>query len=133
MSKRGRHAMTARNFMIELLNTHAERLQEGRGRPGKQYARMFPEYAAALGPLMDLAERVNDALQPVQPSAGFRRALRDELVAAARLRHAWPETSRSWQGRRLMLAAAGGAAVTAAGIAAWVLRNRPTAPASTAS
>lgn len=120
--------MTQRGFVTEILNVHADRLQEGSIRSSRQYLRMFPDYAASLEPLMSLAERLQaDLQQPVRPGSRFRRRLRQELVAAALDASARPGLRPFWLERRTAFSmAAGGAAlaVTVAGVAAWLLRHR---------
>nr|HID13441.1 hypothetical protein [Anaerolineae bacterium] len=68
--------------MAEVLAAHAEGLT---GRPEAiQQINMTDEERGRLTPLFQLAERLQQSMQPVQPSAAFVRSLGRELVDNAK-------------------------------------------------
>ena len=68
--------------VVELISAHADGLI---GRPeARQQVTMTDEESRQMTPLFQLAERLHQAMQPVQPSADFVRGLGQELVDSAR-------------------------------------------------
>ncbi|MFQ5594319.1 MAG: hypothetical protein ACE5HA_09240 [Anaerolineae bacterium] len=133
-------------LLIEVLAAHADHLNEG-GDHTPTYLAMFPEDRGTLEPLLELATLLKWALTPVQVPSAFRVQLRTELVQAADAllsASAWrsrlifpprlPErildlpVSMRLPGtpdrQVLVKAAAGGAGLAAAGVAAYMLHER---------
>ena len=133
-------------LLIEVLAAHADHLNEG-GDHTPTYLAMFPEDQETLAPLLELATQVKLALAPVRMSPAFRVQLHAALVRAAnelspasawRLRLAFPPRLPERildlpvfmrlpgpPGRQVLVrAAAGGAGLAAAGVAAYVLHER---------
>ena len=72
--------------VVEVLAAHAEGLT---GRPEAiQQIKVTNEEHSRLAPLFQLAERLQQSMQPVQPSAAFVRSLGKELVDNAKRRAA---------------------------------------------
>jgi len=68
--------------LAEVSAAHAEGLI---GHPqAMQQIRLTDEERQRLAPLFELAERLQQSMQPVQPSAAFVRSLGQELVASAK-------------------------------------------------
>lgn len=133
-------------LLIEVLAAHADHLNEG-GDHTLTYLAMFPEDRETLAPLLELATFLKLALSPARVSPAFRARLRAELVQTAEglsPASAWrrrltftprlPEriselpVSMRLPGppdrQVLVRAAAGGAGLAAAGVAAYVLHER---------
>jgi len=133
-------------LLIEVLAAHADHLNEG-GDNTLTYLAMFPEDRETLAPLLELATLLKLALSPVEVSPGFRARLRAELVQTAdgllpvsawRSRLSFPPRlpERIFEmpvfmrlpgppDRQILVrAAAGGAGLAAAGVAAYVLHER---------
>ena len=66
----------------EILSAHVDRLT-GHGEPTRQFD-LSTEEQNRMAPLFQLAERLQQSMQPVQPSADFVRSLGKELVDHAR-------------------------------------------------
>ncbi len=152
----------ADELLTEVLAAHADHLNEG-GDNTEMYLLMFPAMREELASLLFLAEQLKHRLAPVQPRPEFVEALEESLRRMAREQLpaslGWRErlvVAPHWPGERLwsvpgfirlpafekrrvlMGAAAGGAGLAAAGVAAYVLRDRlfseapEEAPAATA-
>jgi hypothetical protein len=67
---------------LQALSMHADGLI-GRSTPGPQMS-LTNEERSQLTPLFQLAERLSQSMQPVQPSAGFVRSLGKELAGHAK-------------------------------------------------
>lgn len=115
-----------KKLLAEILAAHASELKEGHHRK-EAYLSLFPAYRDQLEPLLGLAERAKGLLAPQKPSAAFRRALGQDLVAAARQVAAQgarrsarrPRTAVFWG------AAALGSALSLAGLVALFRHFRP--------
>jgi|GEM_PF-651860 len=68
--------------VVEVLATHAEKVI-GRGE-NIQQINLTDEEHSRLAPLFQLAERLQQSMQPIQPSAAFVRSLGKELVDNAK-------------------------------------------------
>ncbi len=83
----------------ELLEEHARALAEG-NEARRQRARLLAQTHSGLLALMDAAEQVWGALQPVPPRAEFRERLKAELLPQVGRRRAytgnWRRTLRSY-------------------------------------
>ncbi|MFQ5340527.1 MAG: hypothetical protein ACE5F6_03160 [Anaerolineae bacterium] len=133
-------------LLVEVLAAHADHLNEG-GDHTLTYLAMFPEDRETLAPLLELATLLKLALSPAKVSPGFRARLRAELVQTAdgllpasawRSRLSFPPRlpERIFElpvfmrlpgppdRQVLVRAAAGGAGLAAAGVAAYVLHER---------
>lgn len=135
-------------LLTEVLAAHADHLNEG-GDHTEMYLLMFPAMREELAPLLFLAEQLKRRLAPVQARPAFVEALEENLRRAAQERLPAPPGWRErlvvaphWSGERLwsmpgfirlpafekrrvlMGAAAGGAGLAAAGVAAYMLRDR---------
>lgn len=134
-------------LLTEVLAAHADHLNEG-GDNTEMYLLMFPAMRDELAPLLYLAEQLKYRLAPVQARPAFvealganlRKVAQDRLTAPVGWRERfvipshWPgERFRSVPGfirlsalekRRVLMGAAGGAGLAAAGVAAYVLRDR---------
>lgn len=111
--------------LAEILAAHADQLKTGRGK-GSDYLAMFPEYEEKLSPLLETAEKVKEALEPVDPAPTFCQSLQDDLLAAGQRRPAEvaPQLVRI-PGRQILIrAAALGSAVSVAGAIAYFIRSR---------
>jgi hypothetical protein len=64
--------------VVQMLAAHAEGLINRR--ENMQQIKMMDEEHSRIGPLFQLAERLQQSMQPVQPSATFMRSLGQELV-----------------------------------------------------
>lgn len=133
-------------LLIELLAAHADHLNEG-GNHTQTYLAMFPEDQDTLAPLLELATQLKMILAPVKMPPAFRAQLQTALVQAAD----GLSPAAAWRSRlvfpprlpvRLLdlpvftrlpgppdrqvwvRAAAGGAGLAAAGVAAYVLHER---------
>ena len=109
-------------LLAEILAAHASGLNEGRNRKGA-FLSLFPAYRDQLEPLLGLAERAKDLLVPRKPSAAFRRALGQDLVAAARQMVAQEARRPARRPRPMVLW--GAAALSLAGLLALFLHLRP--------
>jgi len=69
-----------KQVIAEILAIHADRLN--RGQPGLDAQDTSADEFASLEPLMQLAERIQAALTPVQPDPAFVRRLGKQLVFA---------------------------------------------------
>ena len=85
--------MASKNFISEVLSAHADQLLRQQ-RANHSYQDLFPNNED-LPPLLNLADHVKDALQPVQPQQTFKDRLQRDLMAAAHLRQAELETRRA--------------------------------------
>ena len=96
---------------------------------------MFPEYQEKLEPLLEIAEKVKEVLELVEPAPAFCQSLHDDLLAAARRKLAGevPQLARSHGRQILIRAAALGSAVSVAGAIAYFIRSRATAETQTAA
>lgn len=133
-------------LLIEVLAAHADHLNEG-GNHTLTYLAMFPKDRETLAPLLELATLLKLALSPARVSPGFRARLHAELVQTAdgllptsawRSRLSFPPRlpERIFElpvfvrlpgppdRQALVRAAAGGAGLAAAGVAAYVLHER---------
>ncbi|RME44860.1 MAG: hypothetical protein D6791_12165 [Chloroflexi bacterium] len=127
-------------LLIEVLAAHADHLNTG-GDHTQAYLAMFPEDRETLAPLLELATQVKMVLAPVEIPPRFRAQLRSALVQAADGLLSTP----AWRSRLperildlpvftrlpsppkrqvLVRAAAGGAGLAAAGVAAYMLHER---------
>jgi hypothetical protein len=110
--------------VADILAAHADRLVQGE-RGTADLPGMSAEQLSALDPLMRVAERLQIALAPVQPSPTFVRQLGQQLITTT-------SQSRKAMTRRtrraiLVVAAALGSAVSiasAVGIVIWLIRRR---------
>lgn len=132
-------------LLIEVLVAHADHLNE-EGDHTQTYLAMFPEDRETLAPLLELATQVKVVLAPVKMPPAFRAQLHTALLQAAenisstsawRSRLViWPRLPERLQnfplferlptppGRRILVgAAAGGAGLAAAGVAAYMLHE----------
>jgi hypothetical protein len=67
---------------VELVSAHADELI---GRPeARQQIAMTDEESRQITPLFQIAERLHQTMQPIQPSAAFVHSLGKELVDNAR-------------------------------------------------
>lgn len=131
--------------LTDILARHADALHAGDEQAEVHVAR-YPEYRDELLPLFQLARELDQLLEPVGAPLVFRNQLRAELVGAA-VRSA-AGLDRPWwairprlqerladlpvlirlpeapQRQVLVRAAAGGAGLAAAGVAAYVLHGR---------
>jgi hypothetical protein len=91
------------------------------GRPSRGRVCLTPQDEQQAGALMSTAERLKQALVPVDPSAAFVRRLGRELVEAARR-----QQERGQRVRRGVVigAAALGSALSVAGVVTLVLLRR---------
>lgn len=133
-------------LLIEVLAAHADHLNEG-GDHTQTYLAMFPEDRETLAPLLELATQLKAVLAPARMPPSFRAQLHVALIQAAdslpappfwRLRLALPPRLPERisdlpvftrlpgpPGRQVLVrAAAGGAGLAAAGVAAYVLHER---------
>jgi hypothetical protein len=78
--------MASKNFIAEVLSAHADQLLRQQ-KANHNYADLFPNNED-LPPLLNLADHVRAALQPVQPHQTFKDRLQRDLMAAAHLRQA---------------------------------------------
>ncbi len=123
---------------IEILATHADKLNAGTNEE-TEYLATLPEHRDTLQPLLTVAQKVKDALAPVEPDSAFCENLRLSLLAAAHQRSTsrlslWAEGSTKSQRpvrlfRRhrkeiLIGAAALGSVVSVAGIVAYWIHIR---------
>ncbi|HIC94073.1 MAG TPA: hypothetical protein EYP09_07475 [Anaerolineae bacterium] len=112
--------------LIEILASHADQLIKGRRRG--DYLAVFPDRREELEPLLAVAEKVKEALVPVEPAPAFRRRLRKDLLAAAHQRLARQPADRGFalgSRRGLLLGAAAlGSAVSVVGVIAYLVRSR---------
>ena len=113
-----------RRTIADILAAHADRLTLGR--PEVQVSpEVGDDQLSTLGPLMRVAERVQGALAPVQPSPAFVRQLGQQLIATtAYSRRAVTQRTRK---AILIVAAALGSAVSiasAVGVVIWLIRRR---------
>jgi hypothetical protein len=69
--------------VIELVNRHAEALNEGRGLNREVAAQRGLE-ARLVGELFDVAHRVHASLKPLAPRAAFVKTLKQSLLGEAR-------------------------------------------------
>jgi len=101
-------------------NTSRARV-DTQGRPSRDRTRLKPQNQQQAGALMSTAERLKQALVPVDPSAAFVRRLGRELVEAARR-----QQERGQRIRRGVVigAAALGSALSVAGVVTLVLLRR---------
>jgi len=114
--------------LAEILAAHADQLKKGQEK-GSDYLAMFPEYQEKLKPLLETAEKVKEALVPVDPAPAFCQSLHDDLLAAGqrRLAEEAPQLARSHVRQVLIRAAALGSAVSVAGAIAYFIRSRAAA------
>lgn len=70
-------------MLVEILAAHADLLAGGDDME-EDYLSLFPSYRDELAPLLHLARQVRGVLARVEPSAAFRRRLRQELLALSR-------------------------------------------------
>jgi hypothetical protein len=120
--------------LAEILAAHANQLKKGQGK-GSYYLAMFPNYQEELKPLLEIAEKVKEMLELVEPAPAFCQSLHDDLLAAGqrRLAEAVPQLARS-HGRQIFLrVAALGSAVSVAGAIAYFIHSRATAETQPAS
>ncbi|TEU21998.1 MAG: hypothetical protein E3J21_00990 [Anaerolineales bacterium] len=123
---------------IEILAAHADKLNAGTNEE-TEYLATLPEHRDTLQPLLTVAQKVKDALAPVEPDSAFCENLRLSLLAAAHQRSTsrlslWAEGSTKSQRpvrlfRRhrkeiLIGAAALGSVVSVAGIVAYWIHIR---------
>lgn len=133
------------NPIDDILARHADDLHAGDERT-EVYLAMYPEYRDELLPLFHLARELHQLLGPVGAPNLFRNQLRAALLNAAA--HSAASLDRPWwairprlqerladlpvltrlpeapQRQVLVRAAAGGAGLAAAGVAAYVLHGR---------
>jgi len=111
-------------IIANLLAAHADRLVEGQVEPAVSPG-VSAEQFASLERLMQLAERTQRTLAPVQPSSTFVHQLgRQLIVTTSASRKA---VTRRTRNAILVIAAALGSAVSVAsavGIVIYVLRHR---------
>lgn len=111
-------------IVTDMLAAHADRLVGGRDEPAVSPG-VSAEQLASLEALMQLAERTQRTLAPVQPSPTFVHQLgRQLIVTTAASRKAVTRRTRS---AILVIAAALGSAVSiasAVGIVIYVIRHR---------
>lgn len=82
-------------YLLEtILSLHADRL-DGEDRQLRELLDLFPDEREEISSLMDLAQRLADALIPVKPAAPFREGLHNSLLTAAHQKHAQPAAQRS--------------------------------------
>jgi hypothetical protein len=115
-------------LLAEILAAHASELNKGRRRK-EAYLSLFTAYRDQLEPLLGLAEQVKGLLAPQTPSAAFHRALRQDLMKAARQVAAerTRRPTRSLKPTLLWGAAALGSALSLAGLMALFRHFRPRA------
>ncbi len=134
------------DLLVELLAAHADHLNLG-GEQTETYLSMFPEQRETLAPLFYLATQLKAALAPAHPSLTFQEALLTALLESAQATspaQPWWSKLGQWAhlpgrlvglpaairlphspGRQMLVrAAAGGAGLAAAGVAAYVLHGR---------
>ena len=120
--------------LAEILAAHADQLKKGQGK-GSDYLVMFPEYQEKLEPLLEIAEKVKEVLEPVEPAPAFCQSLHEDLLAAARRKLAGevPQLARSHGRQILIRAAALGSAVSVVGALAYLIRSRAAAETQSVS
>jgi hypothetical protein len=94
--------MASKNFISEVLSAHADQLLRQQ-KANHSYNDLFPNNTD-LPPLLNLADHVKDALQPVQPQQTFKDRLQRDLMAAAHLRQAEKEVRRPSHRQPLFIA-----------------------------
>jgi hypothetical protein len=130
----------AKREWIEILATHADKLNEGTNQEA-EYLATLPEPRDTLLPLLALARKVKDALAPVELDPAFCEDLRRGLLAAAHQRAASQLNSnqhtthlfRRHRKEILIGAAALGSVVSVAGIVAYWIHTRTAKAQSTLS
>ena len=113
-----------RRTVADILAAHADRLNQGRAEMAASPP-VSAEQLSALGPLMQVAERVQGALAPVQPSPTFVRQLGQQLIATTS--HSRKAMTQRTRRAILIVAAALGSAVSiasAVGVVIWLIRRR---------
>lgn len=134
------------DLLVEVLAAHADHLN-AEGDNTEVYLAMFPEDRETLAPLFELAAELKTVLAPVEIPPAFREQLYATLMKAAQehlpasgwqsrlvLPPRLPERLQDFSmpvrlpgrpGRQVLVrAAAGGAGLAAAGVAAYVLHGR---------
>lgn len=106
--------------VVELLNEHAESLQDGQAN-GEALLARHPERQGALKGLFDLAERVRKTLAPVEPPPTFITDLKRLLIENAQ--HARLVARRERERRAVVIAASAGGAVYLLGLLALMVRS----------
>ena len=113
-----------RRTVADILAAHADKLNQERPEMAA-----LPEVSAgqlsALEPLMRVAEHVQGALAPVQPSPAFVRQLGQQLIVATS--HSRKAVTLRTRRAILIVAAALGSAVSiasAVGVMIWLIRRR---------
>jgi len=111
-------------IVADLLAAHADRLAEGRAGP-VALPDASAEQLASVEMLMQLAERTQRTLAPVQPSPTFVHQLGRQLIVTTSA----SRKAVTWRARNaiLVIAAALGSAVSVAsavGIVIYVIRHR---------
>ncbi len=123
-------------LLVEILAAHANQLKKDQRKKGSDYLALFPDYREELRPLLEMAEKVEEVLEPVQPAPAFCQRLREDLLVAGRRKLAGeaPQLDdRSHRRQILISAAALGSAVSVVGAIAYFIRSRATAEAQPAS
>jgi hypothetical protein len=113
-----------RRTIADILAAHADRLTWGRPQV-EASPEVGDDQLSTLGPLMRVAERVQSALAPVQPSPAFVRQLGQQLIATT----AYSRKAVTVRTRKaiLIVAAALGSVVSiasAVGVVIWLIRRR---------
>lgn len=118
---------------IEILATHADKLNAGRNEEA-EYLATLPKLQDTLQPLLALARKIKDALALMEPDPAFCENLRLSLLAAARQQSASPLSPtrsrrpvhlfRRHKREILIGAAALGSVVSVAGIVAYWIHTR---------
>lgn len=134
-------------LLIEVLVAHADHLNADGDDSTDTYLAMFPEDRETLAPLLELATQLRLVLAPVEMPPAFRKQLHaalvqtaDEFLPASARRSRFSIRSRlperltelpvfmrlpSPPDRQILVrAAAGGAGLAAAGVAAYMLHDR---------
>jgi len=70
-------------MLKEILAAHADQLLKGKA-TGEDYLDLLPESDEELGPLLDVAERVQSTIKPISPAN--KEELKRELLTTAHIR-----------------------------------------------
>lgn len=111
--------------LIEIVAAHADQLRDGRAKIS-DYLAMFPDYREKLKPLLEIAEKVKQVLEPAEPAVAFCQSLHEGLIAAGRRKWAEgaPRLAKSYRKQFLIGAAALGSVVSVVGALAYLIHSR---------
>lgn len=75
-----------KKLLKEILAAHADQLVKGKTKSKDYLDLLPPESDDELGPLLNVAERVESTLKPISPANKFERDLKRELLNTAQRR-----------------------------------------------